>query len=86
MRILTANTRVLLAVLENPDMTQKEIAELIGMRYQHVWGALDRLVKEGILRKERHRRRTFFYPDEGLYKIDDIKRLQSCIFTESVVH
>ena len=56
------------------------------MRYQHVWRALDRLVKEGILRKERHRRRTFFYPDEGLYKIDDIKRLQSCIFTESVVH
>ena len=59
MRILTANTRVLLAVLENPDMTQKEIAELIGMRYQHVWRALDRLVKEGILRKERHRRRTY---------------------------
>jgi DNA-binding MarR family transcriptional regulator len=79
MRILTANARVLLAVLENPEMTQKQIADMLGIRYQHVWRALDRLVKENILQKERKSRRTYFYAGEKLSEIDDIKRLKACI-------
>lgn len=79
MRILTANARVLLAVLENPDKTQREIAAMLNMRYQHVWRALDRLVKEGILDKQRKNRRTYFVAGEGLYLIEDIQRLKACI-------
>jgi len=33
MRILTNNARVLLAVLEQPELTQREIGEAVGMRY-----------------------------------------------------
>jgi len=86
MRVLTVNARVLLAVLEHPDMTQKQIADELGMRYQHVWRALDRLVKEGILRKERQNRRTYFFADEGFYSLDDIQRLQACMSLQHVVN
>lgn len=79
MRILTANAKVLLAVLENPHMTQKQIAEMVGMRYQHVWRALDRLVKSGILNKQRKSRRTIFTPGENFYQLDDIMRIKACI-------
>jgi len=79
MRILTANAKVLLTVLESPDMTQKEIADSLNMRYQHVWRALDRLVKEGVLRKERRNRRTYFYADDGFHNLSDIKRVKACI-------
>lgn len=85
MRILTANARVLLAVLEHPEMTQKDIADMLNMRYQHVWRALDRLVREGILRKERRQRRTFFYADQGFHSLEDIMRLKSCIMSSDVV-
>ena len=79
MRILTANARVLLAVLSNPEMTQREIADMINMRYQHVWRALDRLVKEGILTRERKNRRTYFVAAEGFYGLEDIQLVKSCI-------
>lgn len=85
MRILTANARVLLTVLEHPDMTQKDIADMLNMRYQHVWRALDRLVREGVLRKERRQRRTFFYADEGFHNLDDIKRLKACIMSPDMI-
>ncbi|MEL0098028.1 MAG: winged helix-turn-helix domain-containing protein [Opitutae bacterium] len=85
MRILTANARVLLMVLENPDMTQKQIADELGMRFQHVWRALDRLVKEGVLRKERTNRRTYFYAAPGFAELEDIRRLQACISASSVI-
>ena len=86
MRVLTVNARVLLAVLENPAMTQKQIADELGMRYQHVWRALDRLVKEGILRKERQNRRTYFFADKGFYNLDDIRRLQACMSLQDMVN
>jgi DNA-binding MarR family transcriptional regulator len=79
MRILTANARVLLTVLENPDKTQRELATMLNMRYQHVWRALDRLVKEGILQKTRQNRRTYFVAAEGFWDIEDIKRLKACV-------
>jgi DNA-binding MarR family transcriptional regulator len=79
MRILTANARVLLAVLEHPEKTQREIAQMLNMRYQHVWRALDRLVKEGILEKRRQNRRTYFVAAEGFWQMDDIKRLKACV-------
>ena len=79
MRILTANARVLLAVLEHPEKTQREIAEMLNMRYQHVWRALDRLVKEGILDKRRENRRTYFVTAEGFWQLDDIQRLKACV-------
>jgi DNA-binding MarR family transcriptional regulator len=80
MRILTANARVLLAVLEHPDKTQREIAIMLNMRYQHVWRALDRLVKEGVLEKHRKNRRTHFVAAEGFWQLEDIKRLKACVF------
>lgn len=86
MRILTANAKVLLAVLENPDMTQKQIADELGMRYQHVWRALDRLVREGVIRKERRSRRTYFYVADGFHRLEDIKRLKACIDAADVVN
>ena len=73
-------------MLENPEMTQKEIGELVGMHYQHVWRALDRLVTEGILTKERRNRRTYFQPSTGFYEIEDIKRLNSCLSALSMLH
>tara|TARA_R110000803_G_scaffold37598_8_gene81073 strand:- start:13570 stop:13812 length:243 start_codon:yes stop_codon:yes gene_type:complete len=79
MRILTANARVMLAVLEHPNKTQREIADMLNMRYQHVWRALDRLVKEGILHKTRQNRRTYFVAADGFWEIDDIKRLKACV-------
>jgi len=79
MRILTANARVLLAVLEHPDKTQREIADMLNMRYQHVWRALDRLVKEEILQKTRQNRRTYFVAGKGFWEIEDIKRLKACV-------
>lgn len=85
MRILTANARVLLTVLENPDMTQKQIADALGMRPQHIWRALDRLVREGVLRKDRSNRRTYFYAADGFYNLEDIKRLKTCIESLDVV-
>ena len=85
MRILTVNARVLLAVLEHPEMTQKEIADVLGMRYQHVWRSLDRLVKEGILTKTRHSRRTIFHAAEGFANLDDIKRLKACLLATNVL-
>lgn len=66
-------------------MTQKDIADMLNMRYQHVWRALDRLVREGVLRKERHQRRTFFYADQGFYALDDVRRLKACIVASDVV-
>lgn len=86
MRILTANAKVLLLVLEHPEMTQKQIADELGMRFQHVWRALDRLVKEGILRKERRNRRTYFYTDAGFEELTDIKRLRACISAIDMVN
>jgi len=86
MRILTNNTKVLLAVLENPNMNQRQISRLLGMHYQHIWRSLDRLVKEGILKKERRDRRTFFKADTGFYQLEDIKRLYACIDGESMLH
>tara|TARA_A100001201_G_scaffold89421_1_gene78373 strand:+ start:551 stop:811 length:261 start_codon:yes stop_codon:yes gene_type:complete len=86
MRILTNNARVLLAVLENPDMNQRQISRLLGMHYQHVWRALDRLVKEGILVKRRRDRRTFFKAAEGFYELEDIKRLNACLTSDNVLH
>lgn len=79
MRILTANARVLLAVLEHPDKSQREIAKMLNMHYQHVWRALDRLVKENILEKHRENRRTYFVAAEGFWEIEDIKRLKACV-------
>jgi DNA-binding MarR family transcriptional regulator len=79
MRILTANARVLLAVLENPEMTQSDIARMLDMHYQHVWRALDRLVQEGILNKRRENRRTYFVAADGFWQIDDIQRLKACV-------
>lgn len=79
MRILTANARVLLAVLENPSLTQREIGEIVGMRYQHVWRSLDRLVKMEILTKERINRRTVFSVGSEFHNLEDIKRLKACI-------
>lgn len=79
MRLFTQNGRVLLAVLDNPDMTQQEIADLLNMRIKHVWRALDYLLKEGILDKRREGRRSFYFPGKELYKIDDIRRLKACI-------
>jgi len=78
-RILTANARVLLAVIENPDKTQREIGELLNMRYQHVWRSLDALVKLGILDKERVQRRTKFSIGKEFHKLEDIQRLMACI-------
>ena len=85
MRILTVNARVLLAVLENPDYTQQQLADLLGMRYQHVWRALDKLVKEGILTKTRYSRRTRFAATENLLNMQDMQRLKACIFDNNVV-
>jgi predicted transcriptional regulator len=79
MRILTANARVMLAVLEHPNKTQREIADMLNMRYQHVWRSLDHLVKEGILAKTRQNRRTYFVAASGFWEIEDIKRLKACI-------
>jgi len=79
MRILTVNAKVLVTVLENPSLTQQQIAEQVGIRYQHVWRALDRLVKEGILRKERRSRRTIFSAGDKFYELDDIQRLKACL-------
>ena len=79
MRILTVTARVLVTVLENPNLTQQQIADKVGIRYQHVWRALDRLVKEGILEKERKNRRTFFSAGSKFYELDDIKRLKACL-------
>lgn len=85
MRILTANARVLLAVLEFPEYSQRQIAVMLNMRYQHVWRALDRLVKEGILKKERKNRKTYFVLDAGFYNLADIKRLKACISDQDVL-
>ena len=85
MRILTVNARVLLAVLEHPEMTQKEIADNLGMRYQHVWRSLDRLVKEGILIKTRKSRRTIFHAAEGFSELEDIQRLKTCLMATNVL-
>jgi DNA-binding MarR family transcriptional regulator len=79
MRILTNNARVLLAVLEQPELTQREIGEAVGMRYQHVWRALDTLVKREILVKERKNRRTYFSAGPEFDSLDDIKRLKACV-------
>lgn len=86
MRILTVNARVLVAVLENPDMTQQQIADTIGIRYQHVWRALDRLVKEGILEKERRNRRTYFSAGEKFYELEDIQRLKACLYSAGTIY
>ena len=56
------------------------------MHYQHVWRALDRLVKEGILVKRRRDRRTFFKAAEGFYELEDIKRLNACLTSDNVLH
>ena len=79
MRVLTANARVLLAVLENPEMTQQEIADLLNMHYQHVWRALNTLVQQNVLHKERRNRRTYFTAGKDLKKLDDINRIKNCI-------
>ncbi len=85
MRILTNNARVLLAVLENPEMNQRQISRLLGMHYQHVWRSLDRLVKEGVLYKQRKDRRTFFRAANGFYELEEIKRLRACIESDTVL-
>ena len=85
MRILTANARVLLTVLENPNLNQRQIGDIVGMRYQHVWRSLHALVKKGILVKERKNRRTVFYPGPNLMELSDIKRLKACIDKIDVV-
>ena len=84
MRILTANARVLLAVLEHPDKTQREIEKMLNMHYQHVWRALDRLVKENILEKHRENRRTYFVAGGRLFwEIDQtpkgLRHLTECV-------
>lgn len=79
MRILTNNARVLLAVLERPDLTQREIGEVVGMRYQHVWRALDSLVKKEILVKTRNNRRTYFSAGPEFSNLEDIKRVKACV-------
>lgn len=86
MRVLTVNAKVLVAVLENPTMTQQQIADMIGIRYQHVWRALDRLVKEGILEKDRRNRRTYFSASKKFYELEDIQRLKACLDTAGTVN
>lgn len=86
MRILTNNARVLLAVLEHPEMTQKAIADMLDMHYQHVWRAIEHLVKDGVLRRERRDRRTFYYADAGFFALEDIQRLKTCVDTLSVLN
>ena len=85
MRILTANAKVMLAVLENPHLTQREIGDLVGMRYQHVWRALDTLVKAGILSKKRSNRRTVFSAGPEFMNLTDIRRLKACIDRVDIV-
>jgi len=85
MRVLTANARVLLAVIENPNKTQREIGELLNMRYQHVWRALDTLVKSGILEKERIQRRTKFSIGKEFYNLEDIQRLMACLKSQNAL-
>lgn len=79
MRILTVNAQVLLAVLEDPEKTQKEIAKDLDMNENHVWRALERLINEGYLVKKRIGRRSYFFATDNLHEIEDLKRLKACL-------
>lgn len=79
MRLLTHNARVLFAVLTEPEKSQRQIARDLHMHYQHVWRALDRLVKEDLLCKSRVNRRTYFVPTEKFFEYKDIADLVSVI-------
>ena len=65
---MTIRGKVLFAVMTHPGAMQKEIAEILGVRFQHVWRSLDELVTEGILEKHKKERRTHFTVVEDKYK------------------
>lgn len=48
-RLLSSTGRVFVAVLENPDMTQRAIGKYLGMQETHVHKALKQLEKAGLL-------------------------------------
>jgi len=79
MRLLTHNARVLFAVLTEPEKSQRQIARDLHMHYQHVWRALDRLVRDGLLCKRRENRRTYFVPSEQFFESKEIADLVYCI-------
>ena len=77
--LLTRNGQVFVAILENPDVRQREIAEMLDMKLLHVWRSIRALVEAGVLEVERSGRKTIYRLGKELENMEDVRRLKTCV-------
>lgn len=79
-QILNNNGRVLLAIIEDPGITQRALSVYLRVSESNVQKSVTSLLKDGIITKQKDRNRNIyrFNPDVGL-EHPDVARLLKCL-------
>lgn len=78
--LLSSHGRVLVAILEDPGITQRALSVYLRVSESNVQGSLKKLLKDGVISKQRSgNRNTYSFNYESGFSHPDIRRILECL-------